>query len=53
MGYVIDELAEPGQSVRGLIIALEDDLRIRRALRAAQGIDFMLYRVSFSLVKAS
>lgn len=32
MGYVLDELAEPGQSVRGCIIALEDDLRLRRAL---------------------
>ncbi|WP_434619763.1 hypothetical protein [Arthrobacter sp. A5] len=32
MGYVQEELLEPGQSVEGVIIAREDDLRIRRAL---------------------
>ena len=52
MGYVKAELAEPGQQVRGVIIALEDDLRLRRALSVAQGIEFYRYRVSFSLVKA-
>lgn len=51
MGYVIDELAEENQSVKGVIIALEDDLRIRRALRVAQGIDFYRYEVSFKLHK--
>jgi len=35
MGYVLDELAEDKQKVRGVIIALEDDQRIRRALRVA------------------
>ena len=33
MGYVVEELAEEGQSVKGIIIALEDDLRIQRALK--------------------
>ncbi|MDG4720723.1 endonuclease NucS domain-containing protein [Thalassospira aquimaris] len=51
MGYVLDELAEPGQSVRGCIIALEDDLRLRRALRATNNIDFYRYQVSFKLFK--
>lgn len=51
MGYVLDELAEPGQSVRGCIIALEDDLRLRRALRATANIDFYRYQVSFKLFK--
>ena len=51
MGYVMDELAEENQSVKGVIIALEDDLRIRRALRVAQGIDFYRYEVSFKLHK--
>ena len=50
MGYVLD-LAEPHQTVRGAIIALEDDLRIRRALRVASKIDFYRYEISFSLVK--
>ena len=51
MGYVIDELAEENQTVKGVIIALEDDLRIRRALKVAQGIDFYRYEVSFKLHK--
>ena len=52
MGYVQDELAEEGQTVRGVIIALEDDQRIRRALAAAPNITFYRYQVSFKLVKA-
>ncbi len=52
MGYVLEELAEEGQSVRGVIIALEDDTRIRRALKVASNIDFYLYQVSFKLHKA-
>ncbi len=51
MGYVVEELAEEGQAVRGIIIALEDDVRIRRALKVAPNIDFYRYQVSFSLFK--
>ena len=51
MGYVMDELAEPDQRVRGCIIALEDDLRLQRALRATTNIDFYRYQVSFKLFK--
>ncbi len=51
MGYILDERAEEGQSVRGVIIALEDDLRLRRALRVAANIDFYQYKVSFQLFK--
>ncbi len=50
MGYVQDELAEPGQTVRGVIIALEDDLRIRRALKMAPAVQFYRYEVSFRLI---
>ncbi|WP_444918162.1 endonuclease NucS domain-containing protein [Microbulbifer sp. JMSA003] len=49
MGYVQEELAESGQTVRGVIIALEDDLRIRRALSVTSNIDFYRYQVSFKL----
>lgn len=49
MGYVKDELCEQGQNVKGIIIALEDDLRIRRALSVATNIDFYRYQVSFKL----
>lgn len=53
MGYVKDELAEKDQTVTGIIIALEDDLRLRRALSVTNNIDFMTYKVSFSLQKQS
>ena len=52
MGYVKEELAEENQSVRGVIIALEDDIRLRRALAVTQGIDFYTYKVSFKLLKS-
>jgi restriction system protein len=50
MGYVMDELAEDHQRVKGVIIALEDDLRIRRALRVASNIEFFRYKVNFTLL---
>lgn len=52
MGFVMEELAEDGQTVRGLIIALEDDQRLRRALAATPNIDFYRYQVNFKLIKA-
>ena len=52
MGYVQDELAENWQSVKGVIIALEDDQRIRRALSITPSVEFYRYQVSFKLVKA-
>ncbi len=52
MGYVLQELAEPHQKVKGIIIALDDDQRIRRALAVAPNIEFYRYQVSFKLQKA-
>jgi restriction system protein len=52
MGFVQEELAEEEQSVRGVIIALDDDQRIRRALAVVPDIDFYRYQISFDLVKA-
>jgi restriction system protein len=52
MGYAVEELAEPGQTVRGAIIALDDDLSIRRALIVAPNIQFYRYKVDFKLEKA-
>ena len=52
MGYVQEELAEDGQIVTGVIIALEDDQRIRRALAMVPSIVFYRYQISFKLVKA-
>ena len=51
MGYVKDELAEPNQQVSGVIIALEDDIRLQRALSVTQNISFMTYEVKFMLNK--
>ena len=51
MGYVIEELAEKDQKVRGIIIALEDDLKLKRALSVSSNIEFYRYQVSFKLVK--
>ena len=53
MGYVKDELAEPNQTVRGVIIAFEDDVRIHRALSVAQNIEFYTYKIQFKLEKKS
>lgn len=50
MGYV-QELAESGQKVKGVIIALEDDNRIRRALSMTPNIEFYRYQVTFRLFK--
>jgi restriction system protein len=52
MGYVLEELAEEDQAVRGCIIALEDDLKLRRALSVAPNIDFYRYQVSFKLFRS-
>ncbi|OGH91251.1 MAG: hypothetical protein A2534_05145 [Candidatus Magasanikbacteria bacterium RIFOXYD2_FULL_39_9] len=51
MGFVKDELVEDDQIVRGVIIAFEDDIKVRRALSVAQNIDFYTYKVSFKLEK--
>jgi restriction system protein len=50
MGYVKDEVANENQSVKGLIIALDDDLSIRRALSINNSIEFLRYRIRFDLV---
>jgi restriction system protein len=52
MGYVLQELAEEHQKVKGVIIALENDIKIRRALAVAPNIEFYRYKVSFKLFKA-
>jgi len=51
MGYVKDELAEKNQTVRGVIIAFEDDIKIHRALSVALNIDLYTYKIHFELKK--
>lgn len=52
MGYIQADLAEENQTVRGIIIAMEDDPRIKRALSLTPSIDFYKYEVSFKLSQA-
>ena len=52
MGYVKEELAESNQTVKGVIIGLEDDIRVRRALAVTTNIEFYRYQISFKLAKA-
>ena len=51
MGYVKDVLAEPEQTVRGIVIALDDDKKLRRALAMLSNVEFYSYKVDFKLVK--
>ena len=51
MGFVKDELAETNQEVKGIIIALEEDLRLKRALSVTTNIDFYRYSVNFKLFR--
>ena len=51
MGFVMQELAEKDQSVKGIVIALDDDKRLRRALIASPNIAFYRYQVDFKLLE--
>jgi restriction system protein len=51
IGYVQDQLCDVGQTVQGVIIALEDDPKLRRALMPVPFIEFYRYQMSFKLVK--
>lgn len=51
MGYVRDELAEPNQTVKGVIIALDEDQKIHHALSETTGIDFVQYLIVIHLQK--
>ena len=51
MDYVVEVLAEPDQTVRGIVIALDDDKKLRRALARLSDVEFYSYKVDFKLVK--
>ena len=51
MGFIKDEIAEEGQEVKGIIIAFEEDDRIKRALSVTTNIEFYRYRVNFNLIR--
>ena len=52
MGYIKNEFLEEGQTVKGAIIALEDSLKIKRALSVTSDIDFYRYKVNFELISS-
>lgn len=51
MGFVREVIAEKNQMVKGVIIASEDDLKIRRALSVTSNIEFYNYKLDFQLIK--
>ena len=51
IGFVKEQIAEPGQTVVGVIIALDDDQKLRWALTPVPFITFYRYQVSFKLVQ--
>ena len=50
MGHIKNNVAHNNETVRGLIIALDDDKNLQDALSVTPNIKFMKYRVSFDLV---
>ena len=53
MGFAQYELAEVDQTVQGVIIGLESDLKLRRALSVTPNIEFYRYEVNFKLIKGT
>ena len=51
MGYVKSEMARNNQTVKGCIIATEEDRGLKRALSVTPDIDFYKYKINFSLDK--
>ena len=51
MGFVKSDLAEKDQNVKGVIIGLEDDIKLTRALSVTSNIEFYKYKVNFKLYK--
>jgi restriction system protein len=49
MGYVSE--LEPTKTVRGVVIGLEDSLRLKRALQQVPNVTYMRYEVKFRLVE--
>jgi len=51
MGFIKEELAEPNQNVKGIVIALDEDKKIRYALNVTNNIEFYRYKIDFKLFK--
>lgn len=53
MGWVQENLAKPGQTVRGLIVAPDQDERLKYARKVAPNVGVLCYRVDFQLFDPS
>ena len=51
MGFVKSEIVSDDQTVKGCIIALDDDIRIKNALKMSDDIAFYKYKIQFDLIK--
>lgn len=51
MGCIKKELAEPGQSVEGVIISFEQDTKLEYAPAVAPNISYYRCHISFKLTK--
>lgn len=51
IGFVKEEIAEDDQSVEGVIIALDDDQKLRWAISSVPAISFYRYQISFKLIR--
>ncbi len=49
MGWVKENLATNGESVKGLIVTSEDSKKVRYALKVVPDVTFMTYEVNFTL----
>jgi hypothetical protein len=49
IAYVKENIAKPGQSVKGLIVAKEIDDALRYAIKPVPSIKVLTYRVDFKL----
>jgi restriction system protein len=49
MGYVSEQIAEPNQTVEGVIIGLEDDQKLKWAISSVPSINFYRYKIDFKL----
>lgn len=50
MGFIKAQVAEADQSVEGVVIALEDDPKLKYALMSVPTVTFYRYQVSFKLI---
>jgi restriction system protein len=51
MGFVKGKVAEPHQTVEGLVIALQNDSKLKWALSALPNVRFLRYQINFNLIE--